>query len=130
MERHFANWGAGVSIDVQRLDRSPKGLAEYRAEPGKLTFLSSVNFMLAREAWERVPFRPVPYAEDQLLGRELIEAGYAKVFQPEARSSCTRITFRRAISCAGTSTSTAGCARCSTTGSRRSPGTSCARFGL
>jgi glycosyltransferase involved in cell wall biosynthesis/SAM-dependent methyltransferase len=84
MQRHFANWGSGVSIDVQRLDRSPKGLAEYRAEPGKLTFLSSVNFMLAREAWERVPFRPVPYAEDQLLGRELIEADYAKVFQPDA----------------------------------------------
>ncbi len=84
MKRHFANWGSGVSIDLQRLDRSPKGLAAYRAEPGKLTFLSSVNFMLAREAWERVPFRPVPYAEDQLLGRELIEAGYAKVFHPDA----------------------------------------------
>jgi glycosyltransferase involved in cell wall biosynthesis len=84
MKRHFANWGEGVAIDVQRLDRSPKGLAAYRAEPGKLTFLSSVDFMLAREAWEQVPFRPVPYAEDQLLGRELIEAGYAKVFHPRA----------------------------------------------
>jgi glycosyltransferase involved in cell wall biosynthesis/SAM-dependent methyltransferase len=84
MKRHFANWGEGVAIDVQRLDRSPQGLAAYRAEPGKLTFLSSVNFMLAREAWEQVPFRQVPYAEDQLLGRELIEAGFAKVFHPRA----------------------------------------------
>jgi glycosyltransferase involved in cell wall biosynthesis len=84
MRRHFANWGAGVEIEVQRLDRSPEGLATYRAEPGRLTFLSSVNFMLARSAWERVPFRPVPYAEDQLLGRELIEAGFAKVFHPRA----------------------------------------------
>ena len=32
-----------------------------------------------------LPYRDVPYAEDQLLGRELIEAGYAKVFHPEAR---------------------------------------------
>jgi hypothetical protein len=32
-----------------------------------------------------VPFRDVPYAEDQLLGRDLIEAGYAKVFHPGAR---------------------------------------------
>ena len=85
MERHFANWGGGREIDVQRLDRSPTGLAAYRAEPWRFTFLSSVNCALARWAWEQVPFRDVPYAEDQLLGRELIEAGYAKVFHPDAR---------------------------------------------
>jgi GT2 family glycosyltransferase/SAM-dependent methyltransferase len=85
MERHFANWGEGKEIDVQRLDSSPEGLAAYRAEPWRLTFLSSVNFCLACSAWERVPFRDVPYAEDQLLGRELIEAGYTKVFHPNAQ---------------------------------------------
>jgi O-antigen biosynthesis protein len=85
MERHFANWGNGQTLDVQRLDRSPEGLAAYRAEAWRLTFLSSVNCCLARDAWERVPFRNVPYAEDQLLGRDLIEAGYAKVFHPDAR---------------------------------------------
>ena len=86
MERHFAMWGeGGREIDVQRLERTPAGLAEYRAFPGKLTFLSDVNCCVARWAWERVPYREVPYAEDQLLGRELIEAGYAKVFHPEAR---------------------------------------------
>jgi O-antigen biosynthesis protein len=84
MERHFANWGDGRRIHVQRLDRSPEGLAAYRAEPGLLTFLSSVNFCLAKSAWEQIPFRDVPYAEDQLLGRELIEAGFAKVFHPRA----------------------------------------------
>ena len=80
-------------IDVQRLDRSPAGLAAYRAEPGKLTFLSERQ--LLRRALRRgsgCPFRDVPYAEDQLLGRELIEAGYAKVFHPDA-GSCTRIDF-------------------------------------
>ena len=86
MERHFASWGGGGSeIDVQCLDRSPEGLAEYRRFPGQLTFLSDVNCAIARRAWEKVPYREVPYAEDQLLGRELIEAGYAKVFHPEAR---------------------------------------------
>jgi O-antigen biosynthesis protein len=86
MERHFEQWGDGGSeIDVQRLDRSPAGLASYRSFPGKLTFLSDVNCCVARVAWEQVPFRDVPYAEDQLLGRELIEAGFAKVFHPEAR---------------------------------------------
>ena len=85
MERHFANWGGGEEVDVQSLDRSPEGLAAYRAEPWRFTFLSSVNCCLAREAWERVPFRAVPYAEDQLFGRDLLEAGYAKVFHPDAR---------------------------------------------
>jgi glycosyltransferase involved in cell wall biosynthesis len=86
MERHFASWGGGGrEIDVQRLDRSPAGIAAYRSFPGQLTFLSDVNCAVARWAWERVPYREVPYAEDQLLGRELIEAGFAKVFHPEAR---------------------------------------------
>ncbi|MFN2616492.1 MAG: glycosyltransferase [Thermoleophilaceae bacterium] len=85
MDRHFASWGDGREIDVQRLDRSPSGIAAYRRLPGQLTFLSDVNCALDRRAWEQVPYREVPYAEDQLLGRELIEAGYAKVFHPEAR---------------------------------------------
>jgi O-antigen biosynthesis protein len=85
MERHFASWGHGREIQVQRLDTSPEGLAEYRRFPGQLTFFSDVNGAVARWAWERVPYREVPYAEDQLLGRELIEAGFAKVFHPGAR---------------------------------------------
>ena len=44
-----------------------------------------MNGAVARWAWEQVPYREVPYAEDQLLGRELIEAGFAKVFHPDAR---------------------------------------------
>jgi len=85
MDRHFASWGHGREIDVQRLDTSPEGIAEYRRFPGQLTFFSDVNGAVSRWAWERVPYREVPYAEDQLLGRELIEAGFAKVFHPDAR---------------------------------------------
>src|SRR3954451_20286247 len=84
MERHFAVWGEGRAVDVQRIDRSPAGLAAYRAFPGRWTFLSDVNCAVARWALERIPYRDVPYAEDQLLGRELVEAGYAKVFHPDA----------------------------------------------
>ena len=85
MERHFASWGHGREIDVQRLDPSPDGIAAYRRFPGQLTFFSDVNGAVARWAWEQVQYREVPYAEDQLLGRELIEAGFAKVFHPGAR---------------------------------------------
>src|SRR3954454_17885335 len=85
MERHFAVWGdGGREIDLHRLDRSPAGLAAYRRFPGRWTFFSDVNGCIARWAWEQVPYRDVPYAEDQLLGRELIEAGFAKVYHPGA----------------------------------------------
>ena len=85
MDRHFGTWGnGGRDIDVQRLDRSPAGLAAYRAFPGRWSFLSDVNCCVRRDVLRRVPYRDVPYAEDQLLGRELVEAGYAKVFHPGA----------------------------------------------
>jgi glycosyltransferase involved in cell wall biosynthesis len=83
MERHFASWGS-EEPGVQRLDRSPAGIAAYRANPGWFTFFSDVNGCVARWAWEQVPYRVVPYAEDQLIGREMIEAGFAKVFSPRA----------------------------------------------
>jgi O-antigen biosynthesis protein len=84
MERHFAVWGDGTETDVQRLDRTPAGLAAYRGFPGRWSFLSDVNCAVAKWAWQRIPYRTVPYAEDQLLGRELVEAGYAKVYHPRA----------------------------------------------
>ena len=84
MERHFATWGGGTEIDLQRLDRSQQGILEYRSFPGRWTFLSDVNCAVSKSALRRIPYRDVPYAEDQLLGRELIEAGYAKVFHPQA----------------------------------------------
>ena len=51
---------------------------------GPATFFSSANGAVARWAWERVPFRPVAYAEDQLLAREMLAAGLAKAYVPEA----------------------------------------------
>src|SRR4051812_4677809 len=85
MERHFATWGdGGREVDVQRLVRSPEELEAYRRFPGRWTFLSDVNCAVARWAWERIPYKEVPYAEDQLLGREVIEAGFAKVYTPQA----------------------------------------------
>ena len=86
MERHFATWGEeGRTIDVQRLGRSAAEVNAYRRFPGRLSFFSDVNGCVAKWAWREVPYREVPYAEDQLLGREMIEAGFAKVYHPGAR---------------------------------------------
>ncbi len=69
---HFETFRAdGTETVVQRGSDAP-------------TFFSDVNGAVAKWAWERVPYREVPYAEDQLLGREMIEAGFAKVYSPAA----------------------------------------------
>jgi glycosyltransferase involved in cell wall biosynthesis len=54
------------------------------ALPGPLTFFTDANGCIARSAWERVPYGDVPYAEDHLLACEMLEAGFAKVFHPNA----------------------------------------------
>jgi rhamnosyltransferase len=53
-------------------------------QPGPATFHTDANGAVLRSAWERVPFRPVRYAEDQLLCVDMLRAGLAKVFHPEA----------------------------------------------
>jgi len=51
---------------------------------GRAQFFSSANGAVARWAWERVPFRPVGYAEDMTLARDMLAAGLAKAYIPDA----------------------------------------------
>jgi rhamnosyltransferase len=77
--RELTEFFAGLSPDGEpRVDR---GLTP---GPGPATFFTSANGCVARAAWERVPFRPVSYAEDQLLALDMLRAGFAKVFRPRA----------------------------------------------
>ncbi|HRN90147.1 MAG TPA: glycosyltransferase family A protein [Candidatus Saccharibacteria bacterium] len=48
-------------------------------------FYSDVNSATRRDFLvNTIPYRDVPYAEDQLFGRDLIEAGYYKAYAPRA----------------------------------------------
>jgi glycosyltransferase involved in cell wall biosynthesis len=77
--RELESWFASFTADGRpRVDR---GAA---AGTGPATFFSSANGCVARAAWRRIPFRAVPYAEDQQLALDLLRAGYAKVFLPDA----------------------------------------------
>ena len=71
LEEFFAGFG-GVRVD--------------RGEPalGPATFFSSANGAVARSAWERVRFRDVPYAEDHQLAHDMLAAGMAKAYVPDA----------------------------------------------
>lgn len=73
---HFAGWETDGQVHVQRLD--PDGDGEQ--DMGFLSFFSDANGAVAKWAWADHPYREVPYGEDQLIGREMIEAGLAKVY--------------------------------------------------
>jgi GT2 family glycosyltransferase len=47
-------------------------------------YFTDANACISRSALEQVPFREVAYAEDQLLARDMLAAGYAKVYRPDA----------------------------------------------
>lgn len=78
--REVNGWFTSLAPDGRaRLDRTraPSG-------PSATTFFTSANGALARWAWECVPFRDVPFAEDQALALDALRAGFAKVFAPDA----------------------------------------------
>jgi rhamnosyltransferase len=80
VRRELDAWFGSLAPDGSpRLDRTrePEG-------PSAVTFFSSANCAVARDAWERVPFRAVPYAEDQALALDMLRAGHAKVYVPDA----------------------------------------------
>ncbi len=51
---------------------------------GARGFFTDANACLARAAWQRAPFREVPYAEDRVLAIDMLRAGFAKAFVPSA----------------------------------------------
>ena len=82
VRRELNEWFAGLAPDGRpRVERgAPRAGEPYL----RRLFFTDANGCLARRAWERVPFRPVAYAEDQLLAHDMLAAGYAKVYRPEA----------------------------------------------
>jgi glycosyltransferase involved in cell wall biosynthesis len=84
--RELTAWFDSFTIDGPRVDVLP--LADRNAPArhflGHLGFFTDANGCVSRAAWEQVPFRHVAYAEDHLLAQDMLRAGYAKVYVPEA----------------------------------------------
>lgn len=81
LEAHFAGFGALPSV-VRNDDP-----ARYTADPGYrqfLHFFSNNNSCLRRSVWEQIPFPDVDFAEDQIWAKQVIEAGHAKAYAPDA----------------------------------------------
>jgi rhamnosyltransferase len=83
VRRELSDWFGAMSPDeTPLLDRGvapPMGLGR-----GRRGYFTDANGCVSKAAWERVPFRRAPYAEDHLLARDMLAAGYAKVFHPGA----------------------------------------------
>jgi glycosyltransferase involved in cell wall biosynthesis len=69
---------------VERLSEQERQTLAARSLIGRRGFFTDANACLLRSAWERAPFREVAYAEDRVLAIDMLRAGYAKAFVPDA----------------------------------------------
>ncbi len=77
----FAGLGNNAGTTLYFADGSISGQASLDV----LGFYSDVNSATRRAfLTEVLPYRDVPYAEDQLFGKDVIEAGYIKAYSPRA----------------------------------------------
>lgn len=83
LERWFGSLAPDGAPRLERLEAHERSLPAL-ALAGRRGFFTDANACIARAAWGRVPFREVPYAEDRVLAMDMLRAGYAKVFQPQA----------------------------------------------
>jgi rhamnosyltransferase len=83
LERWFGSLSPDGTAQVERLSEPdrPHPAADFIGRRG---FFSDANACIARDAWERVPFREVAYAEDRVLAIDMLRAGYGKAFVPQA----------------------------------------------
>jgi glycosyltransferase involved in cell wall biosynthesis len=83
LERWFASLAPHGAPQVERLTPAEWALPAVELL-GRRGFFTDANACVARAAWERTPFREVPYAEDRVLARDVLRAGGAKAFVPDA----------------------------------------------
>jgi glycosyltransferase involved in cell wall biosynthesis len=79
LQRFFESFAPDGRPRVDRAGSPDEGLGL-----GRRPFFTDANGCLSRAAWEHVPFRDVAYAEDQALARDMLAAGYAKAYHPDA----------------------------------------------
>lgn len=84
--RELTTWFESFSSGEPRIDVLDPAQHDAPARHflGHLGFFTDANGCVARAAWERVPFRQIAYAEDHLLAQDMLRAGFAKVYVPDA----------------------------------------------
>lgn len=85
VRRELREWFAqlGETTTVDRLAPHERDVEPWTLGPRR-TFFTDANGAIAKAAWREVPFRDVAYAEDRQLAIDMLRAGYAKAYVPEA----------------------------------------------
>jgi len=83
VRRELELWFGSLTPGVERLAPAERDLPAVELM-GRRGFFSDANACIARAAWEQVPFRDIPYAEDRALALDMLRAGFAKVYEPTA----------------------------------------------
>ncbi|MHB8531388.1 MAG: glycosyltransferase family A protein [Solirubrobacteraceae bacterium] len=84
LERWFRSLAPEGAPRVDVLDEHERVHLSASALLGARGFFTDANACLARAAWERIPFREVPYAEDRVLAIDMLRGGFSKVYIPDA----------------------------------------------
>lgn len=84
LERWFHSLAPDGAPRVDRLEEHERETLPALALIGARGFFTDANACIARGAWERAPFRQVPYAEDRLLAIDMLRAGHARAYLPDA----------------------------------------------
>jgi rhamnosyltransferase len=81
LDEHFAGFGKERTSFKMENEEEYKNNVSLRQF---LHFYSDNNSCMRRSVWEKIPYPDVPFAEDQLWAKAIIEAGYSKVYSPNA----------------------------------------------
>src|SRR5947209_2581730 len=83
LERWFGSLSPDGRPRLERLQVHERALPAVELV-GRRGFFTDAYACVARAAWEEVPYRDVDYAEDRALALDMLRAGYAKAFVPDA----------------------------------------------
>jgi glycosyltransferase involved in cell wall biosynthesis len=67
------------NTEKRRFEKKDQGWRQF------LHFYSDNNSCMRRSVWEKIPYRPVKFGEDQVWAEDIIRAGYAKLYSPRAQ---------------------------------------------
>jgi len=84
IEEFFKMMGPDDRPTIRYIEDTPEGWLEFQKHDGIWGFYSDANSCLRKSVWEKIPYRPLNYAEDQAFGRDVLRAGYWKVYEPRA----------------------------------------------
>jgi rhamnosyltransferase len=84
LERWFSSLALDGAPRVDRLDEHERDSLPSLALMGPRGFFTDANACIARAAWRHAPFRLIAYAEDRLLAIDMLRAGYARAYVPDA----------------------------------------------